>query len=110
TRRPSAGQVSAAYGAWPRRLIHPDRRRRGEPAIRAHTADAVPRVLRVRRLAFALVALKEAGHEELAGERGELDAPGLAVADELVLIVEVDDLHHRARLRRIVGDLVAVLR
>ena len=36
--------------------------------------------------------------------------PGLAVRHDLVHVVEVDDLDDRARLRRVVGDLVAVVR
>ena len=47
---------------------------------RPHAADAVPRVLRERRLALAFVALQEAGDEELLGQRRQLHAARLAVA------------------------------
>src|SRR5262245_2847436 len=91
-------------------LVDTNSGRGGEAAIRPHAADAVPGVLRVRGLAFTLVALEEAGHEELAGQRGQLDAAGLAITHDLVLVVEVHYLDHGARLRRVVGDFVVVVR
>src|SRR2546423_14083623 len=54
-------------------------RRRGEATIWPDAADAVPGIFFVRRLALAFVALEEAGHEELLGERRELHAAGLSV-------------------------------
>ncbi len=45
--------------------------------------------------ALALVALEEAGHEELLGQGGQLHAAGLAVADDLVGVVEIDDSRSR---------------
>ena len=53
---------------------------------------------------------RKPGHEELLRQRRQLHAAGLAVLDDLVRVVEVDDLDHRARLRRVVGDLVVVVR
>src|SRR6185503_17163856 len=82
-------------------LIHAHGRRRREAAIRPDAADAVPRKLLARRLPLPFVALEEAGHEEFLRQRRQLDAAGLAVADQLVRVVEADDLDRRARLRRV---------
>ncbi len=55
--------------------------RHGESREGAHVAGAVPGVAFAGRMSDGLVAFKEAGHEELAGERGEADAADLAVGD-----------------------------
>src|SRR5262245_42647699 len=91
-------------------LIHPNGGCRCEPAVRPDPADSVPRILLARRLALALVALEEAGHEEFLRQGGQLDAAGLAVADDPVRIVEVHHLDGGPGLRRVVGDLVFVVR
>src|SRR5262249_14431225 len=69
--------------------LHPHRRRRRDLVERPHAADAGPRVLLVRRLALALVALGEARHEELLRQRRQQHAPGLAHLDDLVVVLEV---------------------
>ena len=81
-----------------------------KPRYGTDAADAVPGILLVRRLPLPFVALEEAGHEEFLRQRRELDAPGLPVVHDLVLVVEIHDLDDGARLRRVVGDLVAVVR
>src|SRR5262245_3632005 len=71
--------------------IHPHRRRRREGAERLHPRDAVPGVLRRRRLPHPLVPLHEARHEELLRQGRQHHPALLAVADHLVVVVEV---HH----------------
>src|SRR4051794_21490385 len=88
--------------------VHANGCRRREAAIRPHSADAVPRVFLVRRLALPLVALEEAGHEEFLCQRRELHAAGLSIFDDPVLVVELDHFDDGAGLRRVVDDLVTV--
>ena len=61
-------------------------------------------------LALGLVALEEARHEELLRQRRQPHAAGLAVLDQLVGLIGIDDLDHRARRRRVVDDRVVVRR
>src|SRR5438874_1589012 len=86
--------------------IDPYRSGRRERAVRPDAADAIPPELLARRLALPLVALEEAGHEEFLREGRQAHASGPSVLDHLPLIVELDDLDDRARLRRVVRDLV----
>src|SRR5690606_29151652 len=58
--------------------------------------------------ALSLVALQEAGHEELLGEGRQSGSSRLAVTDHLVGLIEVDHLEHRAGLRRVIGNLVTI--
>src|SRR5262245_20819686 len=115
----TTGSVSRLVYGWPQRRtgmfsmrasVDPHRRDARDRPPRAHPADAVPRIGGVGRLALALVALEEARHEELAGQRREPDAAGLAVVDDPLRPIGIDDLDHGARLRGVVADLVAVLR
>src|SRR4030095_1737552 len=80
-----------------------------DPAPRLHAAHAVPRILRVRLLALPLVALQEAGDEQLVRQRRQLHAARFAVRHDLHWIVEIDNLGHRPRLRGVIADLVALL-
>ena len=66
---------------------------------RPHAADSIPRVFFIRRLAFSFVALQKAGDEKFASERREFHAAGLAVVDDPIAIVEIDDFNHGPRLR-----------
>src|SRR5687768_14640982 len=60
----SAQHVAHFHCLGSRRLIHPHRRSAWNVSIRSHPADAIPRVLRVRRLSFAFVSLQETWNEE----------------------------------------------
>src|SRR5262245_38922842 len=77
---------------------------------RADAADAVPRVLGGRGLAFALVALGEPGHEELFRECGQEYPTRAADRDHLVVVLELHHLRDGPRLRRVVRDLVVLRR
>src|SRR4029453_6740410 len=90
--------------------IHTDRGGRGKTPEWPPPADAVPRIPFVRWLPFALVALEKSRHEEFLRQRRELHAPRFSVTDDGVRHIEIDDLNDRARLRRVVGDLVIVVR
>src|SRR5687768_10621144 len=70
----------------------------------SHAADAVPGVFDERHLAFAFVSLHEAGDEKFLRQRRQLYAAGLAVADDLIVIVEFHHLDRGPRLRCIIAD------
>src|SRR5262245_27339099 len=115
----TTGSDSRLVYGWPQRStgmfnmmssVDPHRRDRGVRLQGPHAADAVPGIRGVGRLALALVALQEARHEELLGQRREPDPARLPVLDDALGVVRVDDLDHRPRLRRVVADLVAVPR
>ena len=56
--RKSSGYETCRSRSATRDSVHADRRRRRELAERPHAADAVPRILLVRRFALAFVALR----------------------------------------------------
>src|SRR6476469_1008753 len=101
--------LSAATDRRLRRSVDADGRRSRYATERSHAADPVPGIPWARLLALAFITLQEPGHEELFGQGGELDPAGLAVLDHARRIVEVDHFDRRARLRRVIRDLVVVL-
>ena len=80
-----------------------------EPRERPHVPHAVPRIESRRGLALRLVALEEARHEELLRQRRQPHAARLAVADDALGIVGIDDLDHGARRGRVVDDVPVVV-
>src|SRR5258708_15198029 len=88
------------------RLVDSHRRAAGKLAEGTHAANAIPRIELARHLALAFVALHESRHKDFFSERRQADAPGLAVIDKLTVVIELDHLDDRTRLRRIVADLV----
>src|SRR5690349_14178467 len=62
----------------------------GQSAEGADAADSDPGKLLAGRFSLSFVAFKEAGHEKLFSERGQLCSTGFAVTDEVVVVIEVD--------------------
>src|SRR5439155_23678760 len=81
-----------------------------ELAERTNPPPAVPRILVAGLLALAFVSLQTSRNECLTSQSSQSHASGFAVADHQIAIVEFDDLDDGARLRRVISDLVAVLR
>src|SRR6476659_4247699 len=77
-----------------------------QPAERPRAADALPRIFLAGLFAFAFVALKESRHKEFLRQSREPSASRLAVTDDAICVVEIDDLDHGTRLRCIVANLV----
>src|SRR5437867_2350457 len=109
TSRLSYGWPQRSTGSWIM-SVHPNGCGCRERAIRTDAADAIPRVALIRRLPFAFITLEKSRHEEFFGQCSDLHAAGLAVFHKLIGVVEIHDLNDGARLRRVVGDFVIVVR
>src|SRR5436190_742550 len=79
-------------------------------AERTHAAHAVPRIAVEGMLALAFVALQIARDESLSRQRGQLHATRRTVLDHLIHVDERDHFDHCARLRRVVRDLITIVR
>src|SRR3981081_3422354 len=101
---PSAISVESAYS------VDSYSRCCGKLAKWSHAANAIPRIFLVWRLPLRFVPLEKTGDECLLGERGQPHAASSPVGDHAVVVVARNNFDRRARLRRVVSDLVAVLR
>src|SRR5262245_14378864 len=61
-------------------------------------AHAIPGVGRAGWAADGFVAFQEARHEKLLRECGQLHTPPVAVIDDLLGVLRIDDTQYRARL------------
>jgi hypothetical protein len=76
---------------------------------RSNSTDTIPRILREWLLAFTFISFEEPRNKELFGHRVELGSARLSKANDLLMVIEVDNLNDRARLWRIVGDCVIIM-
>src|SRR4051794_20805887 len=88
--------------------VYANSRRLGQSPEWAHAADAIPRKPFAGRLAFSFISLQEAGHEELLRQSGQFRTTGLAIADDQIRVVEINNLDDGPRLRCVVANFVAV--